>query len=609
MAHFVDTERVAEQLEAIRAQAVASEGLYADSLLAVDPRYRESAKNLVHYLALRKFDIRELQQDLAILGLSSLGRAERNVLASIDAVCAALSNKAEALADSPLLLRNPTADRHKAEILGEFPAGRDVSIMVTMPIEAATDRSLVAGMLDAGMNVARINCSHDDEETWAAMVSNIRQESEAAGKPCRIVMDLAGPKLRTGPLRPGPRVVHMRPRRDPLGRVIAPRRIRLIPEDVPWQGTKAAVIPVPRECLEFAHRGDVMRLRDTRGKKRRLMIVDKDDKGLVAELYQGAYIATGMKLRLCRQNEADKLAYRVGDLPAVEQPLRLRPGDMLELHAAAIEGAPAVEGDDGQITEPARISCRQPEVFAFVSAGDRVSLNDGKISGVVRDSRDDVLEIEVTKAKPTGSRLRGDRGINFPDSDIRLPGLTLADKNNLEFIVQNADAVSLSFVRRPSDIIALHEELDRIGAKEIGLIIKIETKKGFKNLPTLLLTAMRRYPTAVMIARGDLAVEAGWERLAELQEEVLWICEAAQVPVIWATQVLEKKAKRGFPSRAEISDAAMSQRADCVMLNKGPHILAAIRMLDDILRRMQAHQYKKTATLRELRFGEERAAI
>ena len=111
---------------------------------------------------------------------------------------------------------------------------------------------------------------------------------------------------------------------------------------------------------------------------------------------------------------------------------------------------------------------------------------------------------------------------------------------------------------------------------------------------------MRAYPAGVMIARGDLAVEVGWERLAELQEEILWLCEAAQLPVIWATQVLEGAAKKGRPTRAEITDAAMSQRADCVMLNKGPHILGAIKMLDNILRRMQGHQYKKTARLRKL---------
>jgi pyruvate kinase len=185
--------------------------------------------------------------------------------------------------------------------------------------------------------------------------------------------------------------------------------------------------------------------------------------------------------------------------------------------------------------------------------------------------------------------------MNFPQSDIKLPGLSEIDRLNLEFIVEHADAVSLSFIRKPADIQLLLDELDRLGADQLGLVIKVETKKAFKNLPRLILTAMRRYPIAVMIARGDLAVECGWARLAELQKEILWICDAARVPVVWATQVLEQEAKKGLPSRAEITDAAESQQADCVMLNKGPHILATIRTLDNILRRMQSLREKKSS--------------
>jgi len=549
---MVDIERQKSQLAAVRERTAEFESRYAENLSAVHPDLQESARTLIRYLAVRQED-------------------------TVD-----------------LIPANPVADRHKTAILGERPQGRDVSIMVTMPSEAADSKSLVSEMLDAGMNVARINCARDDEQAWEAMIRNIRQASQISAMPCKIVMDLAGPKIRTGELRPGPRVTRIRPRRDPMGRIIAPRRIRLIPDDIIWQGTKVAIVPVPRDCIEYAHPGDEIRFKDTRGKKRRLSVIDKDDKGLVVELFKGAYFATGTKLRLCRVEEGEKLSYQVGELPMIEQPLLLRPGDTLILDRDSIPGAPAVEDDDGEIIEPAHISCRQPEAFEFVSAGDRISFNDGKISGLVQAIEDEHLEIEITKAKPTGSRLRSDRGINFPDSDIRLPGLTIADKNNLKFVVRHADAVSLSFVRRPIDIVALQDELDRLGAGEIGLIVKIETKKGFKNLPKLLLTAMRRYPIAVMIARGDLAIECGWERLAELQEEILWYCEAAEVPVIWATQVLEHKAKKGLASRAEVSDAAMSQRADCVMLNKGPHILAAIRMLDDILRRMQALQHKKS---------------
>jgi pyruvate kinase len=125
----------------------------------------------------------------------------------------------------------------------------------------------------------------------------------------------------------------------------------------------------------------------------------------------------------------------------------------------------------------------------------------------------------------------------------------------------------------------------------------------FQLLPDLLLEAMRGPSAGVMIARGDLAIECGYERLAEVQEEILWICEAAHVPVIWATQVLENLAKMGQPSRAEITDAAMGQRAECVMLNQGPHILEAVAVLDNILRRMQTHQTKKQSLLRQLRLA------
>lgn len=111
---------------------------------------------------------------------------------------------------------------------------------------------------------------------------------------------------------------------------------------------------------------------------------------------------------------------------------------------------------------------------------------------------------------------------------------------------------------------------------------------------------MRHLPIAVMVARGDLGVELGFERLSEVQEEILWLCEASHVPVIWATQVLESLARGGMPSRAEVTDAAMSSRAECVMLNKGPYIRDTLRFLCDVLKRMRSHHQKKTALLRKL---------
>ena len=609
MARQIDIRQLIGRLESICELAAEFEFEYAEDLAAVHPEFRDDARNLVHYLALRHSDLHELQEDLAALGLSSLGRAERNVLATLRAVLTALhqfSGNADhewQQESASLEFRNPNAESHRRALLGESRDSRNVSIMVTLPTEAGSRQAYVSDLIAAGMDVARINTSHDSVPVWTSMVENVRKAGAEAGRECRITMDLAGPKLRTGELLPGPRVMHVRPRRDPMGRVIAPRRIRFIPDDIVWHGTKASVIPVPRECIDYASEGDEVRFKDTRGKKRKFRIVGKDDKGLVLETYKGAYIATGTKLRLMRKESGEKLHYRVGEVPTIEQPLLLRPGDPLVLTADNIAGSPAKQDAEGNVRKPAHIACRQPEAFEFVTAGDPVSLNDGKITGMVRAVSRERLEIEITKAKPTGSRLRGDRGINFPQSDIRLPGLTASDKTNLEFIVGSADAVGLSFVRTSADIVLLQQELEKHAGNQLGLIVKIETEQGFRNLPELLLTAMRTYPAGVMIARGDLAVECGWERLAELQEEILWLCEAARMPVMWATQVLERVAKKGQPSRAEITDAAMSQRADCVMLNKGPHIVAAIRMLDNILRRMQNHQYKKAARLRKLKFS------
>ena len=236
----------------------------------------------------------------------------------------------------------------------------------------------------------------------------------------------------------------------------------------------------------------------------------------------------------------------------------------------------------------------------MVRAGEKIWFDDGKIGGIVREVERGALRIEITEARSSGNRLGVDKGINLPDTSIGLPALTPKDLEDLEFIVRHADLVGMSFVRHERDIVQLQSRLRELGGGHLGIVLKIETRQGFERLPNLMLAAMRQQPVGIMIARGDLAVECGYERMAEVQEEILWICEAAHLPVIWATQVLESLAKKGQASRAEITDAAMGERAECVMLNKGPHIVAAVSALDDILRRMQDHQSKKSSRLRPL---------
>jgi pyruvate kinase len=197
-----------------------------DLLDEVHATHRESAENLLHYIALRSCDRRPLQLELAKVGLSSLGRAESHVMSTVDSVLSVLhcaSGRAWEPETRPSRVDLDEGQRllatHTEALLGPIPPDRGVAIMVTMPSEAAEDYTLVQQLVEHGMNCMRINCAHDDESAWGRMIGHLRQAEKATGRKCRVLMDLAGPKLRTGPLEPGPAVVKIKPERDLLGTV------------------------------------------------------------------------------------------------------------------------------------------------------------------------------------------------------------------------------------------------------------------------------------------------------------------------------------------------------------------------------------------------------
>jgi pyruvate kinase len=267
-------------------------------------------------------------------------------------------------------------------------------------------------------------------------------------------------------------------------------------------------------------------------------------------------------------------------------------------------GQAAVRDFNGKVVEPARIPCTLKEAFDVVKPDERVWFDDGKIGGVVTENDGNIIKVKITHTNLKGGRLRAEKGINLPDTDLNISALTDKDLADLETVVRFADIIGLSYVRAPEDVFSLQDHLTRLGANHLGVVLKIEISRAFENLPQLLLASLASPPVGVMVARGDLGVEVGFERLAEVQEQILWLCEAAHVPVIWATQVLEGMAKKGAPSRAEVSDAAMSGRAECVMLNKGPYIVETVRFLNGILERMDAHQSKQRTMMRRLSISE-----
>ncbi len=271
--------------------------------------------------------------------------------------------------------------------------------------------------------------------------------------------------------------------------------------------------------------------------------------------------------------------------------LRLHRGDRFVL----LRDPAAAAGDDTVFA-----TLNFPAVIDSLVPGAAVWINDGKIGARVVACGAGRAELEVFSARAKGEKLKPEKGVNLPDTELHLAPLQAADLVALDFVAAEADLVGFSFVQRPADILLLDQELAkrRAGRPPQPVVLKIETPLAVHNLPQLIITAAATRPVAVMIARGDLAVELGFSRMAEIQEELLWLCEAAHVPVVWATQVLDGLVADGSPSRAEATDAAMSQRAECVMLNKGPFMVEGILFLRDILHRMDRHQSKKSA-----RFG------
>jgi pyruvate kinase len=596
-----------DQLWMLRQAMLAREASLGSALDKVLPEYRDSARNLVHFLSLRSVDLRPLQEQLAWLGLSSLGRSESHVLASLDKVLGILHRLTDQpwqdkSAQEPLgsVSSRELLKTHATKLLGEPARGRSVRIMVTLPSDSARDFSVVRELVDAGMDIARINCAHDGPAEWAAMAAHVRQAAQQAGRPVKVLMDLGGPKLRTGLLPPGPAVLKVRPQRDTFGRVIQPALLGLRPTGSSGAVANAtAHVGVKADWLAGLEVGDSIEFVDARDAHRTLKVVATRPQGALAELDQTAYFVPSTRLTRHRHGKHAPANSRLNDLPRQETRLTLQTGDKLRL----VSEAAFAKGDDG--TRSDRLSmpempCTLPEVFEQVRPGEPIWFDDGRIGGVIRAANGKGMTVEVTHAREGGERLASDKGINLPDSQLELPALTEADLRNLPAVAQLADMVGLSFVQHAADVDLLRQHLLTLNAGHIGIVLKIETRRAFENLPALLLSAMQSPAVGIMIARGDLAVECGFERLAEIQEELLWAAEAAHMPVIWATQVLETLAKTGMPSRAEITDAAMGERAECVMLNKGPHILAAMHTLDNIMQRMQMHQSKKRSLLRAL---------
>lgn len=596
-----DTLGMAEQLALVYQQIVARAGQVRDRFPAVNQEAEISRDNLLAYLALREFDLQDLQHQLAEEGLSSLGRLEANAVAHIEKVLGHLEVGVQTdsrIHRPDLAQAGAISEKRSLAVLGRPKHPRRTCIMVTLDPFMFKTPDIFRELLENGMDLARINCAHGTRQEWRGLIAAVRLAEEQLRKKglyenrhCKIYMDLGGPKIRIGQFERETSPLKISVRKDLYGKRSSVVQGYLDLEAACTGKHEDELEPVAFTIavsgvknFKSLSLGDTLTFVDTRNKLRSFSVIGiLGPTRLKVIASRTCYVTAGTQIT----GPNDEIL-SVRDLRAEPVQITVKRGDRLKIYRD-----PQRLGHVASNAGPAGVAAAIPEALNNVKVGDRVFIDDGKIGGTVEELNEDEVLLKILFPTLLPCKVREEKGLNFPNTFVDLPALTQQDIQDLEFVVQHVDTVGLSFVHSPQDLHDLAGVLHKLGRSDLAVVAKIETSEAIQNLASILLAGLNFPSFGVMIARGDLAVEVGFDNLSIVQEDILCMCDAAHVPVIWATQVLETLAKKGVPARAEITDAAMGVRAECVMLNKGPHIAEAVNVLSRVLTMGAQHHVKK----------------
>ena len=288
----------------------------------------------------------------------------------------------------------------------------------------------------------------------------------------------------------------------------------------------------------------------------------------------------GAKIDLIRSVSA-KLNTPVAIMVDIQGP-KHRIGDFeTEKHYPLKVGQKFILDSDSAPGNEHRVNLPDIDVMRSLSVGDRVLLNDGKIELRVDAVFDDKIETTVMRGDEIWSR----RGFNLPDTEINTDIFTDKDRANLEYaITKKPDYVALSFVQRAEDVANVRDFINSRTSQPIKIVAKIERPNAVERIADIATAA-----DAIMIARGDLAVEVPFEQVPAISRHIIRECRKLNRPVIMATQMLSSMVHSEFPTRAEISDVANAAylRADSTMTSEettiGDNPIKVIETMDKIL--------------------------
>lgn len=580
------------ELTALRQALLDHADPFTAQLAKTHPNHRHGARNLIHDLALRSMNLAHLDGQLRTLGLASVYGDAQHVLAHTEQLLhiahrltQPLATAADTCAPAATVASVP-AGEHATLWLGKPPASHAVRMVVTLPAQAALDSDCAQHLVDAGMDIARIDCARDDADHWTQMISHVRQAAAAAHTDIKLTLSLGGPDIRIGPLPHRPPVLKLKPKRDEFGRVFDPTRLHLRPihSQECWPDVDASV-GVWEVWLERLSVGTTIDFVDARGARRHLLVVSRSASGVIAEGLQTAYLTPETVLTVGGTAAKKKHSTLVCQIDSEPTLLVLHVGDTLRLtQDAQLSGLELDEDAPGLAPVAAHITCTVPQVINQVKVGERVWFGDGRLGGVIRQKQDTWVAIEITQARPEGEKLSAHAPISLPDSKLRLAALTENDLTTLRQFGKQVDIVEVGFVQRADDVVTLQTQLTSLGLGEMGFVLNIDTLQGVNNLPAILLAAMASPHVAILVHKDKLAVECGHERLHGLLADVLRCAEAAHLPVLWTNRALKTLASTGALAHAELLDAEAVNPPAGVMLDPGPYLVQAVRAVDDRLK-------------------------
>ncbi len=259
---------------------------------------------------------------------------------------------------------------------------------------------------------------------------------------------------------------------------------------------------------------------------------------------------------------------RIGTFAA--GPAKLKAGQAFRLDLADAPG------------DQTRVGLFHPEVFAALSVGKTLLLDDGKIRLAVTKAGSDFVDTRVETAGMLSDR----KGVNLPDAVLPVSPLTAKDQSDLNFALDlGVDWVALSFIQRPDDI----ADARKLIAGRAAVMAKIEKPQAVQRLDEIL-----EISDALMVARGDLGVEMPLETVPGIQKQIIRAGRRTGKPVVVATQMLESMVHSPSPTRAEVSDVATAiyDGADCIMLSAesavGEYPDAAVATMDRIAAKVES---------------------